>query len=162
MIQTSLDTDPLKDTLKKGKGSFLAFEKDQVTYAAYERMAERFEESRPEGRGRLGEDLRMRKTPEEISLIAQGSGNRRRSVFPGHKSIRVGAAESELAMELEFTMRRLGAESLAFPPIVVSGQRSSLPTGVQLSTRYHPATSSRSISGQGMKGYCSDETRTFV
>ncbi len=162
VIQTSLDTDPLKDTLKKERVRSLAFEKDQVTYAAYERMAERFEGVALKGVAGWVEDLRMRKTPEEISLIAKAQEIADEAFSLVTRSIRVGAAESELAMELEFTMRRLGAESLAFPPIVVSGQRSSLPHGRPTLNKVSPGDFLTFDFGARYEGYCSDETRTFV
>ena len=44
--------------------------------------------------------------------------------------IKEGITERELALEIEFFMRRNGAESVSFDLIVVSGKNGSLPHGV--------------------------------
>jgi len=162
VVQTSLDSDLLKETLKKEGVRSLAFEKDQVTYANYERMTERFEGVTLKGISGWVEDLRMRKTPEEIALIAKAQEIADEAFSLVTRSVRVGATERELAMELEFTMKRLGAESLAFPLIVVSGARSSLPHGQPTDNKVSPGDFLTFDFGARYEGYCSDETRTFV
>lgn len=162
VMQTGLDSDPLKDTLKKERVRSLAFEKDQVTYANWERMRERFEGVDLKGVSGWVEDLRMRKTSEEIALIAKAQEIADQAFSLVTRSIRVGVTERELAMELEFTMRRLGAETLAFPIIAVSGLRSSLPHGQPTDNKVCPGDFLTFDFGARYEGYCSDETRTFV
>ena len=41
--------------------------------------------------------------------------------------IRPGVQERDIAIELEYKMRRLGADGIAFPPIIASGPNSALP-----------------------------------
>lgn len=162
VVETGVDIDPLKDALKKEGVRSLAFEKDQVTYANFERMQERFEGIRLEGVSRWIEDLRMVKSPEEIALIAKAQEIADEAFSLASRAIRVGATENELALELEFTMRRLGADGLAFPIIAVSGARSSLPHGQPTDNKVAPGDFLTFDFGARYKGYCSDETRTFV
>lgn len=162
VIETKIDTDPLKDTLKNEGVRVLAFEKDHVTYANYERMTERFEGIALKGVSGWVEDLRMRKTPEEIARIAKAQEIADQAFSLVTRSVRVGVTERELAMELEFTMKRLGADGLAFPPIVVSGKRSSLPHGQPSDNKVSPGDFLTFDFGARYEGYCSDETRTFV
>ncbi len=49
--------------------------------------------------------------------------------------LRPGIAEVEVAAELEYQARMLGAEGMSFETIVASGQRSALPHGRATSTR---------------------------
>lgn len=76
--------------------------------------------------------------------------------------IKVGRRESELAAELEYNMRKRGAQKTSFDTIVASGVRSALPHGV----------ASNKVIEEGdfvtfdfdciYDGYCSDMTRTVV
>ncbi len=74
--------------------------------------------------------------------------------------IKKGMTENEIALELEFFMRKNGAQGLAFNTICVSGKKSSLPHGEP----------DESVVGDGFltldfgarfDGYCADMTRTF-
>lgn len=74
--------------------------------------------------------------------------------------IKTGMSEIEVASELEYFMRKNGAQKLSFETVVASGIRSSMPHG----------TASRKIIEDGdlltldfgcvLDGYCSDMTRT--
>ena len=76
--------------------------------------------------------------------------------------LRAGATERQIALELEFFMRREGSEGVAFPPIVASGPNSALP---------HALPGERALAkgdfvvldfGARLGGYCADMTRTVV
>lgn len=74
----------------------------------------------------------------------------------------VGKTEREIALELETIMRNEGADAIAFPSIVASGENSALP---------HAMPTDRTVTrgdfvtldfGAVVSGYCSDMTRTVV
>jgi Xaa-Pro aminopeptidase len=74
--------------------------------------------------------------------------------------IRPGVKESEVAAEMEYFARRVGAEDMSFPTIIAAGKRSALP---------HWRASRAAIPSRGfvvcdfgviLAGYCSDRTRT--
>lgn len=69
--------------------------------------------------------------------------------------------ELDVALELEFFMRRLGAEATAFETIAVSGKSSSLPHGVPSSDKLSHGFLTMDF-GAKYNGYCSDMTRTVV
>jgi Xaa-Pro aminopeptidase len=76
--------------------------------------------------------------------------------------LRPGAVERDIAIELEFFMRRRGAEGEAFPSIVASGPRSALPHG-RASDRVLEAGEFVTLDfGAVHEGYVSDCTRTVV
>ena len=76
--------------------------------------------------------------------------------------IRPGRTERDVALELEFYIRRQGAEAAAFDFIVVSGANTSLPHGVPTEK---PIGSGEFVTmdfGAVVEGYHSDMTRTVA
>ncbi|MGI6631659.1 MAG: M24 family metallopeptidase [Bacillota bacterium] len=162
VIQTGLDDDPVKDTLNREGIKQVAFEKEHVTFSLFEKFQTRFEGVELKGVAGWIEDLRMVKTPEEIALITRAQEIADEAFSLITRSIKVGVTELEMALDLEFTMRRLGAEGLAFPIIAVSGARSSLPHGQPTANKVSGGDFLTFDFGARYEGYCSDETRTFV
>lgn len=73
-----------------------------------------------------------------------------------------GIAEREIALALEFAMRRLGGDEKSFDLIVASGERGALPHGAA-SARLLRAGELVTIDfGLRLHGYCSDETVTVA
>ena len=105
------------------------------------------------------EQLRMVKSEEEIARIRRSVDTNSAAFEQAVKRVKPGMTEAELAAELEFRMRRLGAEKPSFDTIVAGGERSALPHA-------HP-TSAKLAGGQLVvvdmgatrDGYCSDMTR---
>lgn len=108
------------------------------------------------------ERVRIRKDPEEkakIKKAASLASQACRDVLADGLRAR---KESEVAAELEYRFRSLGADGIAFETIVASGERSALPHG----------TAGEKVIGRGelvildygcrLDGYCSDETVTCV
>ncbi len=68
------------------------------------------------------------KEPHEIERIeAAAAAHRPRVRAHPRRRSRPGMTEREIALELEFFMRREGSEGVAFPPIVASGPNSARP-----------------------------------
>jgi Xaa-Pro aminopeptidase len=74
--------------------------------------------------------------------------------------IRPGLPEVEVAAELEYKARRLGAEGMSFETIVASGLRSALPHGRATPTALPRRGFLTLDFGIILGGYCSDMTRT--
>jgi Xaa-Pro aminopeptidase len=72
-----------------------------------------------------------------------------------------GRTERDVALDLEFTMRRLGAEAVGFPPIVASGPHGALPHAVPRDVEIEAGTLCVIDWGAMLDGYASDCTRTF-
>ena len=108
----------------------------------------------------LVESLRMLKEPGEVEQIRAAVllGSSLFDVATG--AIRPGAAEAEVAAEMEYQARRRGAEGMAFDTIVAAGPRSALPHGRASSARI-PAKGFVVLDfGVILAGYHSDMTRT--
>ena len=69
--------------------------------------------------------------------------------------------ERDVALELEFFMRKMGAEATAFDTIAVSGCASALPHGVPDNVKLRQGFLTMDF-GAKYLGYCSDMTRTVV
>jgi Xaa-Pro aminopeptidase len=74
----------------------------------------------------------------------------------------VGRTEREVALDLEFTMRRLGAEAASFPPIVAAGEHGALPHAEPREVAIPSGTLCVVDWGAQLDGYASDCTRTFA
>lgn len=78
------------------------------------------------------------------------------------KKIRAGMTEREVALMLEFYMRREGAQKSSFETIVASGLRSAMPHGVATDKVLGIGDFVTMDFGCVLDGYCSDMTRTVV
>jgi len=77
-------------------------------------------------------------------------------------TIQPGVSEREIALELEFALKRLGGECNAFDFIVASGHRGALPHGVATEKRLETGELVTIDFGTRVNGYYSDETVTLA
>ncbi len=75
-------------------------------------------------------EIRMIKTPEEVASIEKAQKITEEAFDYACSLIQPGKTEQEIAVEIEFFMRRKGAEKVSFDLIVVSGANGSLCHGV--------------------------------
>ncbi|MBQ7364161.1 MAG: aminopeptidase P family protein [Clostridia bacterium] len=113
------------------------------------------------GVGRLIESLRVIKEPEEIASIIKAQRIAEQAFDHILTYITPERTEKEVALELEFTMRRLGATATSFDTIAVSGKKSAMPHGVPGDVRLSKGFFTLDF-GALVDGYCSDMTRTVV
>ncbi|MBQ8752327.1 MAG: aminopeptidase P family protein [Clostridia bacterium] len=106
--------------------------------------------------------LRMVKSAEEMEAVrrAQAFTDMGFSYILGR--IAAGRTEREVALDLEFEIRRQGAECVAFEFIAVSGANSSLPHGVPGDKVIEDGDFITMDFGAMVDGYCSDMTRTVA
>ncbi|OPY87396.1 MAG: putative peptidase [Syntrophaceae bacterium PtaU1.Bin231] len=76
-------------------------------------------------------------------------------------SIRPGVQEKDIAIELEYKMRRLGADGIAFPSIIASGENSAMPHASPGMRRIREHDVIVVDYGAVCEGYRSDETITL-
>ena len=77
-------------------------------------------------------------------------------------AIRPGVRENELAAEIEYRLKRNGADEPAFGTIVASGRRSAMPHGRASEKKIGMGEFVTLDFGAFYSGYCSDITRTVV
>ncbi len=110
----------------------------------------------------LCDELRRVKTPMEIESIRTAQAITDAAFTHICSFIRPGLTELEVAAELEYFMRKNGADGLAFETIAVSGKKSSLPHGVPGKVVLTENSFLTMDYGARYNGYCSDMTRTVV
>ena len=116
------------EAIRRKKLKRVGFEATRMIYDVHRRL----KEALPLGVtlkpiGPVIEQLRMVKSKEEIARIRLSVQTNSQAFEKTVQSIRPGVSESHIAAELEFQMRRLGAEKAAFETIVAAGPRSALP-----------------------------------
>lgn len=106
-------------------------------------------------------ELRVYKDEEELETIARAQAITDAAFAHILDFITPEMTEADVALELEFFMRRNGAEQVAFETIAVSGSASSLPHGVPRRQKLEKGFLTMDF-GARVDGYCSDMTRTVV
>lgn len=106
--------------------------------------------------------LRGIKEPGEIAIMKQAARIAAEAFDEIRCHIVPGAVERDLALALEFAMRRRGADEKSFPFIVASGERGALPHGVASDRRLQNNELVTFDFGARWQGYCSDETVTLA
>jgi Xaa-Pro aminopeptidase len=118
----------LKSQLEEERLPRVWFESQSVTYATWQDWTRAFEPVELMPAKDLIASLRLVKTPEEIEAIRKACRLTDACFEHVVRMIQPGVAEFDIGLEIEFYFRRNGAE-IAFPPAVVSGERSARPHG---------------------------------
>jgi len=105
------------------------------------------------------EQVRIVKSPAEIERIRRSVETNSGAFEQTVPRVRPGMKEQDLAAELEYRMRRLGAEKPAFETIVAGGARSALPHAQPTAARLETGDLVVVDMGALQDGYCSDMTR---
>lgn len=136
----------------------VGFEDLSLPYAQYVKFGEKVKSLAP--MGQLLTDLRSIKDAAEVDCIRRAADIADRAFAHIVKWMKAGMTEREVALELEFFMRRAGASGLSFDTIVASGARGSLPHGTPTDKRLENGDLVVMDFGCVVDGYCSDMTRT--
>lgn len=108
------------------------------------------------------EALRQVKSQQELGLLKKAIEIADKTFLHITGILRAGLKESEIGLEIEFFMRRIGAQKEAFETIVASGERSALPHGVATEKAINMGDLVTLDFGAVYEGYHSDITRTLV
>ena len=139
----------------------MGFEGSSVDYATYKRYCYLLAPVELVDIGTAIEELRMIKNDGEIALIAKAQSITDLAFSHLLPMIKPDMTEIDVAVELEYAMRKNGADGFAFETIAVSGDASSLPHGKPRAEKLHPGFLTMDF-GARYNGYCSDMTRTIV
>ncbi|MFP4456831.1 MAG: M24 family metallopeptidase [Clostridia bacterium] len=139
----------------------LTFDSTVLTYEEYTTFNDALEVTLKSSSNIL-RDMRSVKDQQEIDIIQEAQIISEKAFVKTLESIKPGVTERDLSIELEYQMLLLGASKLAFPNIVASGVRSSLPHGRATDKVIEYNDFITFDFGAYYKGYCSDMTRTVV
>jgi Xaa-Pro aminopeptidase len=140
----------------------LGFEAQGISVALFEKLQENLQETELVSIKDEVARLRGLKGDNEISLIQQAVQIAEEAWKNVVGMVKSGTREDELALELEYCMKKGGAEGVAFDIIVAAGPRTALP---------HAQPTIRPIEegdvvlfdfGARYRGYCCDESCTVV
>ena len=155
-------SDILTELTSKQKIARLALEEDAISYADYETLAKKLTSTKlVTGASKILSELRAVKTPEELERIARAQEITDRAFTHILNFISPDVTEQEVALELEFFMRKQGSEGVAFDTIAISGSASSRPHGVPSNVKLRRGFLTMDF-GARVDGYCADMTRTVV
>ncbi len=161
MGKSALDISSLGRKLNQMGITKLGFENEKIAYAFWRHFTEEFPEIEMVPVNDLFMQLRNIKEAGEQRLIAKACDIAIEALRETVPYIKPGVSEGDIALELEYRMRKKGASGPSFDTIVASGERSALPHGVA-SDRIIQAGDSVTVDfGAIYQGYCSDMTRTF-
>ncbi len=109
----------------------------------------------------LVEEIRSVKDQQEIHWLKESASRADRALEQLLGLVREGVTERELAWELECRLRSVGSQRMPFPPIVLFGERTSLPHGQPSDRKLKKGDWVLFDFGAVCCGYVSDITRTF-
>ncbi len=138
----------------------LGFEENIVTISEFARL-QKYEKKLVPMSQKLSYPRRF-KSKDEILKISKAEELSCSALENVIKKMHTGMTEKEVAIELEYYMRKNGAEKTSFETIVASGVRSSMPHGVATEKLLEDGDFVTIDFGCVLDGYCSDMTRTFV
>ncbi|MCL5257559.1 MAG: aminopeptidase P family protein [Chloroflexi bacterium] len=140
----------------------LGFEPDSLTAAAFRALEQAAgKDIKLIATENAVEELRVRKDPEEITLIHKAVEITDRAFVEVTTGLTEGTTEAVLAWELEKAMRELGAEALAFDMVVGAGPNAALPHAIPSGKPIKAGEPVVIDMGARYEGYCADLTRTI-
>lgn len=162
--RTKICTGPLLDqaaaVIHRRKLKHVGFEKNRLSYEGFALLKSKLPARVSlEPLAGIIEELRMVKSAEEIALIRESVALNSRAFEAGVSRINERATETDLAAELEYHMRRAGAERPAFDTIVASGARAALPHAQPTAAIVRSGRMLLVDMGATVRGYASDMTR---
>ena len=110
----------------------------------------------------VAERQREVKTDEEIQKIRDSVLLNEKVFRKVYSTIKLGMTEEHVALAIENTMRRMGAERPSFDTIVAFGRNAAKPHAVPGDRVLGKGEAVLIDMGLVLDGYCSDMTRTFV
>ncbi|MFE8698937.1 M24 family metallopeptidase [Cytobacillus sp. FJAT-53684] len=151
----------LKDAIGDGI-TMLGLETKVISLFQQEQLNEFFGQFSYQNIGEFISSQRMKKSQEECNKVQHAIHIIEKVMAEGIKKVKEGMTEQELTAELEYLMRKFGAEGPSFSSIVLSGANAALPHGQPGSKTINRGDFLLIDMGVIVNGYCSDITRTFV
>ncbi|MGI6778175.1 MAG: M24 family metallopeptidase [Acetivibrionales bacterium] len=150
----------INDIINESGVRNLGFEDNHMTFDTYLRFVEKLETVELVPLKGIIEELRMIKDEDEIDTIRRAARIADKAFSYILPFLKPDVSEIEIAAELEYFMKKKGAEGASFQTIVASGERSALPHGVASEKKLEKGDAITLDYGAIYKGYCSDMTRT--
>jgi Xaa-Pro aminopeptidase len=148
--------------IKRFKLRVLGFEQNRISYEEFTRLKNGLAGVRLKPLSGVVETLRMVKSGAESGTITASVKLNSAALEQALEQFHPEMTEIDLAAEIEYRMRLLGADGTAFETIVASGSRTALP---HAQPTHHPIQRDQLLlidMGATVAGYASDMTRTYA
>jgi len=157
--KTSLDL--IQEKKIFGKVKKVGFEADHAPFSFILELKRKFKNIKFIPTKNFIEEIAAVKTPDEIENIKRAIKISEKVFYGILNLIKPGVSEIDIASEITYLHRKLGAEKDAFDIIVASGWRSALPHGVATGKKLKKGELVLIDFGCVYNGYHSDITRTI-
>ncbi len=154
--------DDIGSIIENDKINTIGFEAEDLSYSKYIKLKDNLTGAKLVPTNGLVENLRVVKNDKEIANIRHAAHIADETFEHILKLIKPGVRESSIALEMEYFMRKAGAEGIAFDFIVASGVRSALPHGKASDKKIEKGDLLTIDFGAVYGRYHSDMTRTLV
>lgn len=153
--------------IKKHKIKNILLENDGITLAEVLKFEEWFKDDdiffvKTKKLDDIIYSFREIKTDEEIKNIQTAQEIAERAFNKLLSTLKLGMSEKEIAFNLEFLMKKEGADGISFELIVASGKNSAIPHATPSDKPIKDGDFITIDMGATYKGYCSDMTRTVA
>lgn len=138
-----------------------AFEGNNITFNEFDTLRKNLDNIELVSDDSTIENIRIKKDKDEIEKVKHALKIALETFEEIKTDIVPGVTEKEVATEIEYIMKRKGAEGISFETIVASGKRSSLPHGTPTNKKIEFGDAVVIDMGAIYEGYCSDITRTI-
>lgn len=152
----------ISEIVKKNNIRKMAFEDNFMSYAEYSEMSNGLCGVSLCGASNKINALRIIKSEDELKKLRRAEEIGVLAFENILKYIKEGVTERDIAAELEYSMRKNGADGISFETIAISGKNTSLPHGKPTGKKLENGDFITMDFGCICDGYCSDMTRTVV
>lgn len=156
--------DNINELISAHNISKLLLESDKVSVASYNKMCKTLnaELSDDDLLSQTIEKLRSVKSADEIERLRKAQLIAEKAYLEVLNIVKPGVTERQISVELEYFMKKYGAEKAAFDLITVAGKKTSLPHGVPGDAEVKKGDFVTFDIGAVFDGYHSDMTRTVA
>lgn len=150
------------ELVQQFRATRLGFEAAHTSFQKHQKLLELLPEVELVPIGPELDEIRSSKDEQELQKLEEVAVLASESLLSCLPLLQPGIKETEFALQLEFEMRRRGAEGRSFDFIVASGERGAMPHG-RASDKLIQSGELVTIDYGAIKdGYCSDETVTVA
>ena len=155
------DSTWLEQIIRDTSISILGFEEDTTSWKDYQKLEEETIVQLIPAQSIMAE-LRSSKSTDELEHIKSAQAITEKAFDTILGIIKPGMTERDVAAELTYLMMKYGGEGNSFPPIVVTGKKSSMPHGTPGDEVISQGDFLTMDFGCVKNSYCSDMTRTIA
>lgn len=160
--QFTVKLDAVAELIEELKLFRVGFEAAHTTVSDFRALSEKLADTELTAISADLDQIRSCKDGDEIARLGEVASIASASLMAVLPMLSPGIAEREIARELEFEMRRRGADGRAFDFIVASGERGAMPHGRASDKAIRAGELVTIDFGAARNGYHSDETVTVA